>query len=284
MIVGREFEGRVALVTGASRGIGRAIAERLATGGAHVVLNARTDGPLEAATAELRAMGLAVSAIGGDVGIRSDVERLFRGILDTHGRLDLLVNNAALANPVAHFLELDPERWDEVMRSNLTSFYLCTRFAADAMARAGHGCIVNLSSFGAFQAHRSLVGYDTAKGAIEAMTRAVALDLAPFGIRVNAVAPGSIATETTGSTPEAMQRRGSLVPLGRVGEPSEVAEAVAFLASDRAAYITGQTLVVDGGALAQLRPPALDTRPMSLEDLARRPRLVQPTDPARPKE
>jgi 3-oxoacyl-[acyl-carrier protein] reductase len=272
------------LVTGASRGIGRAIAERLASSGAHVVLNARTEGPLQAATDELRARGLAVSAVQGDVGLRADVARLFQGIIDTHGRLDLLVNNAALANPVAHFLEVDPERWDEIMRTNLTSFYLCTRYAADEMARAGHGCIVSLSSFGAFRAHRNLVAYDAAKGAIEAMTRAVAIDLAPFGIRVNAVAPGPIATETTGSTPEAMQRRGSLVPLGRVGTPSDVAEAVAFLASDRAAYITGQTLVVDGGALAQLRPPALDTQPLSPEDLARRPRLVRTEDPTRPRE
>jgi NAD(P)-dependent dehydrogenase (short-subunit alcohol dehydrogenase family) len=265
------FAGQVALVTGSSRGIGLAVAELLAARGARVVLNARHEEQLAAVAAGLRRGGGAVEAVAADVGIEADVERLFERVRSAQGRLDVLVNNAAMANPVAHFLELDLEHWTAVMRSNLTSVFLCTRLAADLMVRAGiRGSIVNMSSFGAFRAHRSLAAYDSAKGAIEAMTRSVALDLAPFGIRVNAVAPGPIRTETTGSTPEQARRRGALVPLGRVGEPSDVAEAVAFLASERAAYITGQTLVVDGGALAQLRPPALDTPTWTLRDVARR--------------
>jgi 3-oxoacyl-[acyl-carrier protein] reductase len=148
------------------------------------------------------------------------------------------------------------------MRSNLTSVFLCTRLVARALVDSGSpGAIVNISSFGAHRAHRELVAYDTTKGGIEAFTRAAAIDLAPYRIRVNAVAPGAIATGTAGDDPEARERRGKPIPVGRVGEPEEVAAAVVFLASDAASYITGQCLIVDGGITAQLRPAQLDTAP-----------------------
>lgn len=275
---------RVALVTGSSRGIGLAIADRLAEDGAHVVMNARTAGPLREAAARLQKDGRSVDAVAADVGELADAERLFRHIIDKHDRIDILVNNAALANPKAHFLEMDLTHWSNVLRSNLTSVFICTRLAADEMVRAKvKGVVVNISSFGAFRAHRSLVAYDAAKGGVEALTRAVSLDLAPFGIRVNSVAPGPILTDEAEGSDDDVQRRAAVVPMGRIGLPSEVADAVAFLCSDRAEYITGQTLVVDGGVLAQLRPPALDTPPLSLQDVADRPRLST-TQPERSKQ
>jgi 3-oxoacyl-[acyl-carrier protein] reductase len=258
----------VVLVTGASRGIGLGIAERFAADGARVVMNARHEEPLLAAAQAIRARGGLADAFAADVGEPAEVERLLGHVIDLHGRIDVLVNNAAQANPVAHFLELDVARWADVLRSNLTSVFLCTRIAAELMVRARiRGAVVNISSFSAFRAHRSLAAYDTAKGGIEAFTRAVALDLAPFGIRVNSVAPGPIRTEGAGDSDEEARRRGSVVPLGRIGLPRDVGEAVAFLASDRAEFITGQTIVVDGGVLAQLRSPSLDTPGWSLDDV-----------------
>jgi 3-oxoacyl-[acyl-carrier protein] reductase len=268
--------GRVALVTGSSRGIGLGIAERLAEDGAHVVMNARHAEPLREAAERVRLSGHTVDAVAADVGELSDVERLFRHILEVHGRIDIVVNNAALANPVAHLLEIDLQRWSEVLRSNLTSVFLCTRFAAEEMVRARvHGTVINISSFGAFRSHRSLAAYDTAKG-IEAFTRAAALDLAPFGIRVNAVAPGPIRTEATGDSDEEVSRRGAVVPLGRIGLPRDVANAVAFLVSEQAQFITGQSIVVDGGALAQLKPAPLDTPTWGVQDVEARLRPLQP--------
>ena len=152
--------------------------------------------------------------------------------------------------------------------------FLCTRLVALALVEAGSpGTIVNISSFGAHRAHRELVAYDTTKGGIEAFTRAAAIDLAPYRIRVNAVAPGAIATAIAGDDAEARERRGKPIPLGRVGEPEEIAAAVVFLASDAASYVTGQCLIVDGGVTAQLRPAQVDRPPTHVD----RP-LEGPTD------
>jgi len=258
-VIPLELKGRIALVTGSSRGIGLAIADRLAEEGAHVVLNGRDATTLNAAAERIRGDSRVVDEFVSDVGMPADADRLLDHVVRVHGRIDILVNNAALARPFANFLEMDLGHWDEVLRSNLTSVFLCTRLAAREMVRAKvQGVVVNISSFGAIRAHRNLAAYDAAKGGVEAFTRAVALDLAPFQIRVNAVAPGPIRTEGQAVTPEDLQARAAVVPLGRIGDPRDVAEAVAFLCSDRARFITGQTVVVDGGVLAQLRPPSMD--------------------------
>jgi 3-oxoacyl-[acyl-carrier protein] reductase len=185
---------------------------------------------------------------------------MFQTVLEAWGRVDILVNNAAWASPRAHILEMDEEHWDTVIRTNLKSVYLHCHRAANIMVDQGiRGSIVNISSFAAARAHRYMAAYDATKGGMEAMTRTMALDLAPFGIRLNVVGPGAIHTEEyEPEGEEARRQRGQTVPLGRVGYPEDIAGAVAFLASDDASYITGQVLYVDGGMLAQLRSPQVD--------------------------
>ncbi len=254
------MRGKVAVVTGSSTGIGRGIAERLAAEGARVVVNARHAERAAAVAEALRGAGAEALAVAADVGYREEVERLFAETLRVYGTVDILVNNAGWANPVAHILEMDEAHWDDVLRTNLKSSYLCTQRVANIMVdQRKPGAIVNVSSFGAARSHRYMAAYDATKGGIEAFTRTAALDLAPFAIRVNAVGPGAIHTERMEARGAAARvQRGQVVPLGRVGYPADIAAAVAFLASDDAAYVTGQVLYVDGGVLAQLRSPQVD--------------------------
>ena len=251
---------KVAIVTGSSRGIGRGIADRLAAEGARVVVNGRQQATIDPVAEALRGAGGEAIAVAADVGLAGDVERLFDATLDAFGGVDILVNNAAWASPTAHFLEMDEAHWDTVIQSNLKSVFLCCSRAAHSMVDQGRaGSIVNISSFAAARAHRQMAAYDATKGGMEAFTRTIALDLAPFGIRVNVVGPGAIHTEEyQAEGEEGRRKRGETVPLGRVGYPEDVAGAVAFLASDDASYITGQKLYVDGGMLAQLRSPQVD--------------------------
>jgi 3-oxoacyl-[acyl-carrier protein] reductase len=254
------LDGKVAIVTGASRGIGRGIALRLGQEGARVAMTARGAEALRDAARGIEAQGGMVVAIPGDAGSKGDVDAMFDQVLNTWGAIDIVVNNAAWASPQAHILEMDLHHWDTVLRTNLTSVYLhCHRAANIMVDRGTRGSIVNISSFAAARAHRYMAAYDATKGGMEAMTRTMALDLAPFGIRLNVVGPGAIHTEEyEPAGEEAKRRRGQTVPLGRVGYPEDIAGAVAFLASDDASYITGQTLYVDGGMLAQLRSPQVD--------------------------
>ena len=254
--------GKVAVVTGSSRGLGKATAIRLAAEGARVVVHGKTDGGrLRAIVDAIARDGGQAIAVGADVGDEAAVDRLFERTLGTFGTVDVLVNNAAWSDPKAHVLEMEPAMWDEVMRSNLRSVFLCTNRAARIMVdQRKPGAIVNLTSFGGARAHRNMAAYDTTKGGVEAFTRAAALDLGPFGIRVNAVGPGAIMTEQfVDQGADARKERGAPVPLeARGGDPDEVARVIAFMASDDASYVTGQVLYVDGGMLAQLRSPQID--------------------------
>jgi 3-oxoacyl-[acyl-carrier protein] reductase len=254
------LDGKVAIVTGGSRGIGKGIAQRLAKEGARVAITARSGDALQLVAQGINADRGQALPIAGDAGDKRDVEAMFEQVLSTWGTVDILVNNAAWASPQAHILEMDQQHWDTVIRTNLTSVYLhCHRAANIMVDRAVHGSIVNISSFAAARAHRYMAAYDATKGGMEAMTRTMAIDLAPFGIRVNVVGPGAIHTEEYEPLgEEGKRRRGQTVPLGRVGYPEDIAGAVAFLASDDASYITGQCLYVDGGMLAQLRSPQVD--------------------------
>ncbi|ADB49103.1 SDR family NAD(P)-dependent oxidoreductase [Conexibacter woesei] len=257
--VPRRLEGRVAIVTGAGGGIGGAVAARLAAEGASVVLDDIREERVTAAAEAIRADGGAAIGVVADVSRKDEVDGLFDRAIEEFGSVDILVNNAGRLDTARHFLEVDEEHWDNVQRSNQKSMYLCDFRAAHEMARRGGGAIIHTSSGGATRAHRGNVQYDAAKGAIEAMTRALALDLAPYGIRVNAVAPGAIDIAPPGAmSDEEKSERGAAIPLGRMGVPQDLGGAYAFLASEDAAYVTGQVLVVDGGQIAQLRSPQVE--------------------------
>ncbi len=196
-----------------------------------------------------------------DVAIEEQVDALFDTTLNEYGTVDVLVNNAGLTSPVKHILEVDKAWWDRLIGANLTGTFLCARRAAHIMARKGEGSIINMSSGGATRAHRAFTAYDASKGGIEALTRAMALDLGPYGIRVCALMPGSI--DTGGMDQEARDLRGENIPLGRPGDPDDMAGPALFLASPDAAYITGDVIKVDGGMLSQQRSATVDIMPPS---------------------
>lgn len=257
----KRFINKVVLVTGAAHGIGRAIALRFGSEGAQVVVNdVNTPGTEATVQAIIDNGGMAIAGTA-DVSNKSQIDALFDTILERFGTLDVLVNNAGLINVERHFLEGDEAWWDRVISTNLKGVFLCSLRAAHVMARRRQGVIINMSSGGATRSHRGMAAYDASKGGIEALTRAMALDLAPYGIRVNGLVPGSI--DTQGMSPDVKQERGETIPLRRVGEPEEMAGPAAFLASDDASYITGHILVVDGGLLSQQRSPQVDIFPLS---------------------
>ena len=258
MIDGGRLAGRVALVTGGGRGLGRAVAERYVREGANVAV-ADIDGQLARdAAAALGASGLGLQC---DVARADDVERAFDACLERFGRIDILVNNAAVVKPaVKHFLEIDEATWDLVVDVNLKGHFLCTARAARHMVEQGAGVIINTSSGGATRAHRGMVAYDAAKGGVEAFTRAVALDLAPYGVRVVCIVPGLMETSDTGEAATARARAtAETVPLGRQGTGADIAGAAVFLAGEDAAYLTGSCIYVDGGVLHQQRSPEVET-------------------------
>ena len=226
------LDGKTAIVTGSGHGIGRGIAERFAAEGARVVVNDVDETRAEEVAA---AIGDAAIAVAADVSSSADVDR--------------------------HVLDADEAWWDRVIEVNLKGQFLCALRAAQWMARHGGGAMINLSSGGARAAHRGMVAYDASKGGVEAMTRALALDLAPYGIRVNALAPGAI--DVMGLDEEQRLLRGETIPMGRVGTPEDMAGPAVFLASDDARYVTGTFLSVDGGLLAQQRSPQVDIFPFS---------------------
>lgn len=256
------LEGKVAIVTGSGQGIGRGIAERFAQEGAAVVVVDRDASILPQAQAAVEAHGGRVLTVTADVGKADQVARLYAETLNAFGTVDILVNNAAWAAPIAHFLDMTEEFWDTVMQTNLKSMFLCSQQAARLWAEQKKaGAIVNMSSFGAARAHREMVAYDATKGGIEAATRAMAMDLAPWKIRVNCIGPGPIATPSLLAllkTQENVERMTKTVPLERLGEPADIAGAALFFASDDASFVTGQVLYVDGGIVAQLRPAAFE--------------------------
>jgi len=255
MAVGR-FAGKAALVTGAAQGIGRAIAERLASEGASVVLF-DIDGDLaEQTAAELRSEGRVAAAIGGDIAHRDDVRRAVDRCLERFGRLDVLAANAGIAD-AQPFMETAEASWRRIIDVNLTGTFFCMQEAARAMIPAGGGAMVATASTNAFWVESNMAAYNASKGGIVALVKSAAFDLGPFGIRVNAVAPGMIRTRANYITEDPVAGPEYLkgVPLGRFAEPAEMAAVVAFLASDDASYVSGELLVADGGTTIGVRLP-----------------------------
>jgi len=246
-----DLTGRVALVTGAGSGFGRTIARRFAEAGARVAVHYRGSREgAEAVVGEIRAAGGEARVVGGDLARDGEATRVVDEAAEAFGRLDLLVNNAG-SYPLAGLLEMSAPQWDEVVAANLKSAFLCTQAAARRMAAAGGGAIVMVTSIQAFRPAPELAHYSAAKAGLEMLTRSAAVELGPKGIRVNAVAPGLVWREgLEAAWPEGVTRYRARAPLGRIGRPEDVADACLFLASPAARWITGATLVVDGGVLA----------------------------------
>ena len=240
------MEGRVALVTGASRGIGRAIAERLAAGGATVVAAARGDHAQDTAAGIVGRGGLA-DAVAMDVTDDAAVTAAVAGILERHGRIDILVNNAGITRDQL-MLRMKRDDWDAVLATNLTAAYGCVQAVLKGMVKQRSGRIVNITSVVGQAGNAGQVNYAASKAGLIGLTKALALEVASRGITVNAVAPGLIETDMTKALSAGTHEEwASRIPLKRLGTAADVASAVAFLASDEASYITGQVLAVNGG-------------------------------------
>ena len=241
------LKGLVCIVTGGSQGIGEACVRRFAREGGHVVIADVADAPGQALASELG--GLYMHC---DVGDKAQVDALVAQTMAAHGHIDILVNNAGIFK-AADFLEVTEADFDAVLRVNLKGSFLVGQAVAREMAKRGKGSIVNMSSVNAVLAIAGIASYNVSKGGINQLTRAMALALVEKGIRVNAVAPGTIATELAVkavlTSEEAKAKIMSRTPMKRLGEPSEIADVVAYLASDAASYITGEIVVVDGGRM-----------------------------------
>lgn len=241
-----QLNGKIAVVTGGGRGIGRAIVKRFAQAGAQVVIAELDAENGQATVADVIAAGGTAHFIATDTGDRASVDAMVQATLTHYGGLHILVNNAGLTGENGHFLDVTQETWDRVLRVNQSGIFYCGQAAARHMAQAGGGVFINLSSVNGAVPQARCVAYAAAKAAVESITKSMAIDLAPYGIRANAIAPGPIQTHEPEDAPP---RPNDKTLLNRNGLTAEIAAAALFLAADESSYITGQTLVVDGGKL-----------------------------------
>jgi 3-oxoacyl-[acyl-carrier protein] reductase len=243
-----DLSGRVALVTGSGRGIGQAIAIKLAEVGANVIINDIGDvSTVESVVEEIRSMNRESTAIMADVSSSSDVDRMIEEATTAFGKIDILVNNAGITRDQL-LMRMSDEDWDNVISVNLKSVFLCTRAVLRNMVKQRWGRIINISSIAAITGNPGQANYTSAKAGIIGFTRTVAREVASRSITVNAIAPGFIDTQMTQQLNESQQQElKKLIPVGFIGTPRDIAEAAAFLASEEARYITGQVLNVNGG-------------------------------------
>ncbi len=256
-----EFAGRVALVTGGALGIGRGIARQFASAGALVAVADIQRGPAESLVSELAGSGVRATAVIGDVATTADAARMVAETVERLGRLDILVNNAGIAPPESMFrIEDTPEEvWDRIIGVNLKGAFLMAKYSLPHIRAAGGGVVVNIASVQGLQSQPCVPAYAASKGGLLSLTRNMALDYATDSIRVVAICPGTIDSELVralarserGDEDANVRRYGRVHPIGRIGTPDDVAAAVLFLASERASFITGEYLTVDGGLMAQ---------------------------------
>ncbi len=242
--------GKVAVITGSTQGIGKAIAVTFAKEGASVIINGCLDiSKCQAVALEIEAMGGKALAVKADVANKKEVDDLFSTAVKEFGKVDIHINNAGIVS-THPFLELSEEKWDKLMDVDLKGTYLCAQAAAREMVKKKYGRIINLSSVAGFIGFPGAAHYCAAKAGVSQFTKVLAIELAPVGINVNAIAPGLIETAMTRdiiSNPDALKAMLQRIPLGRPGKPEEIANAALFLASPMADYVTGTTLFVDGG-------------------------------------
>ena len=247
------LEGKVAIVTGASRGIGRAIATGFAESGADVAVAARNEDDLEILVKEINGLGRKAIAVPTDVTDRAAIQNLVDRTVEEFGQLDILVNNAGGTRFTAPIVGLRPEGWDKAIKLNLDSVFHATQIGAQAMLASGGGSIIQMASVAGIEGAQTLSFYSAAKGGVRLMSQAVAKELAQSGVRVNSIAPGWVATDLNAAlrADENLQKfMESTIPMGRFGEVEEIVGAAIYLASDASSYVTGTTLVVDGGQTA----------------------------------
>jgi 3-oxoacyl-[acyl-carrier protein] reductase len=243
-----ELPGRVAIVTGAARGIGFAIAERLSTAGAHVVVADISEDGATAAAERLREGGGKAAGVAADVTSPDEARAMVERAIDAFGAVDILVNNAGITGRDAPLWETTDEDWEKVLGLNLTGVFYCCRAVVSHMRERGSGAIVNVASISGKEGNPNMIPYSVSKAGVICLTKALAKEVIHDGVRVNAVAPGVIETPLLDQLqPEAIEYMRSKVPMGRMGSPEEVAAVVHFLASDAASFVTGQCYDVSGG-------------------------------------
>lgn len=247
------LEGKVALVTGASRGIGRAIAIGFAEAGADVAVAARSEGDLETLAKEIDSLGRKALVLPTDVRDRDAIQSMFDKTVEAFGRLDILVNNAGGSNFMAPVVGLRPDGWDKLRTLNLDSVFHCTQIGAQKLLEAGGGSIIQIASVAGIQGAQGLSPYSAAKAGVIMFSQAVAKELAGSNVRVNSIAPGWIDTplnEWMTSDEGTLREAEKMIPMGRIGKAEEIVGGAIYLASDASSFVTGTTLVIDGGQTA----------------------------------
>jgi len=246
------LKGKIAIVTGGGRGIGSAIALGFAQAGANVVVASRTPADLERVKSQIENLGRHALAVQTNIAVKAEVDNMVAKTLEKFGTIDILVNNAAI-NIMRNLVDLREDGWDKVMNVDLKGYFLCSQAAAKVMMEKKTGNIINIVSTGATKAAPGLGAYSIAKAGVVMLTKLLAVELASYHIRVNAIGPYLVKTafsQPMWSNPEALQALEASIPLGRIAEPEDVVSVALFLASDASSYITGQTIYVDGGTLA----------------------------------